>query len=210
MNGTRLGSYGPIKRVIGASENNSFYFLRTVFAGAISGALSAFVGSPFFLVKVRLQTQASGKTIAVGTQHGYNNLSFIGALKRIIEEEGIGGLYRGVTSGMLRVSVGSAAQLSSYDFIRRELAKFEYLQRHEFISRCASAFAAGFVVVTFMNPFDVIATRMYNQKIGERYTSNIDCLKQIWITEGPRGYLKGWLVDEFRFCFQISLNEIST
>jgi len=193
MNGTRLGSYGPIKRLIGASEQNSFYFLRTVIAGASSGALSALVGSPFFLVKVRLQTQASGATLAVGTQHGYNNLSFIGTLRKIIYEEGITGLYRGVTSGMLRVSVGSAAQLSSYDFIRRELGKFEYLQQNEFISRCASAFAAGFVVVTFMNPFDVIATRMYNQKVGERYASNMDCLAQVWRTEGPRGYMKGWI-----------------
>eukprot|EP01084_Bolivina_argentea_P147420 257921_1 len=192
MNGTRLGSYGPIKRIIGATPDSSFYILRTVVAGATSGALSAFIGSPFFLVKVRLQTQASGKTIAVGTQHGYNDMSFRQLLKSIINEEGIKGLYRGVTSGMLRVSVGSAAQLSSYDAIRRELGKYEYLKKHEFISRCASAFVAGFMVVTAMNPFDVVATRMYNQKEGERYLGNMDCLMQILKKEGPFGLFKGW------------------
>lgn len=192
MNGTRLGLYGPIKRIIGANPDNSYYILQTIMAGATSGCISAFVGSPFFLVKVRRQVQATGQTIAVGTQHGYHNMSFIGTIKKIVSEEGISGLYRGVTSGMLRVSVGSAAQLSSYDTIRRELNKSQYLQDHEFISRCASALVAGVVVVTAMNPFDVIATRMYNQNIGERYNSNIDCLKQIIKSEGPSGFFKGW------------------
>jgi len=192
MNGTRLGSYGPIKRIIGATPEKSFYFMRTILAGATAGAISSIVGSPFFLVKVRLQTQASGRTVAVGTQHGYSNMSFVGVLRHIISSEGLSGLFRGVTSGMMRVSVGSASQLSSYDAIRRELAKIEYLQRHEFLSRCASSFVAGVVVVTAMNPFDVLATRMYNQKVGERYTSNIDCLAQILRTEGPRGLFKGW------------------
>ena len=192
MNGTRLGSYGPIKRLIGAEAESSFFILRTISAGAISGALSAFIGTPFFLIKVRLQTQASGKTIAIGTQHGYNNMSIGAVVRDIVNKEGVKGLYRGVTSGMLRVSVGSAAQLSSYDAIRRELAKYEYLRTHEFVSRCVSAFVAGFVVVTAMNPFDVVATRMYNQNVGERYKGNMDCLMQIMRNEGVGGFFKGW------------------
>eukprot|EP01084_Bolivina_argentea_P115051 204687_1 len=109
MNGTRLGSYGPIKRLLGAEPNRSLFVMRTVAAGAISGCLSAVIGSPFYLVKVRLQTQASGATVALGTQHGYHNMSFGRVFMNIIEAEGVKGLYRGVTSGMLRVSVGSAA-----------------------------------------------------------------------------------------------------
>lgn len=141
---------------------------------------------------MRLQTQASGKTVAVGTQHGYSSMSFVSVLRHIVATEGISGLFRGVTSGIMRVSVGSASQLSSYDAIRRELGKIEYLRHHEFISRCASSFVAGVVVVTAMNPFDVIATRMYNQNVGERYRGNIDCFAQILRTEGPRGFFKGW------------------
>lgn len=49
MNGTRLGSYGPIKRLVGAEPDNSFYFLRTIVAGATSGSISAVVGSPCFV-----------------------------------------------------------------------------------------------------------------------------------------------------------------
>lgn len=43
-----------------------------------------------------------------------------------------------------------------------------------------------------MNPFDVVATRIYNQKVGERYAGPIDCLKQTFKTEGISGFFKGW------------------
>ena len=108
------------------SPESSFYIFRAMIAVAASGGLSAWIASPFFLVKIRLQTQASGATVAVGTQHGYTNMSFGDGLRRIVSEEGVAGLQRGVTAGMLRVSVGSAAQLSSYDAITRELGKSQF------------------------------------------------------------------------------------
>jgi hypothetical protein len=44
MNGTRLGLYGPIKRVYGSGDGKDMQILTTVAAGATSGALGAFVG----------------------------------------------------------------------------------------------------------------------------------------------------------------------
>ena len=42
MNGSRLGSYEPIKRQFNAFPENSYFFMRTLAAGALSGALGKF------------------------------------------------------------------------------------------------------------------------------------------------------------------------
>ena len=57
MNGTRLGAYEPLKRLY---TNNGEHkeMWRSVAAGSTSGVLGAVSGSPFFLIKVRLQVQS--------------------------------------------------------------------------------------------------------------------------------------------------------
>ena len=57
MNGARLGSFEPFKRTLNATDphaSSSSRTCRTITAGALSGALGATVGSPFFLIKVTL------------------------------------------------------------------------------------------------------------------------------------------------------------
>ena len=57
MNGTRLGAYEPLKRLY-TSNGEHKEMWRSVAAGSTSGVLSAVMGSPFFLIKVRLQVQS--------------------------------------------------------------------------------------------------------------------------------------------------------
>jgi len=63
MNGTRLGLYEPIKRNIarlipmGDPNSNAPIFTHNLLAAATSGCIAAFVGSPLFMVKVRMQVQ---------------------------------------------------------------------------------------------------------------------------------------------------------
>ena len=203
MNGSRLGSYGPFKRLLNANDpkTTSYYLPRIIGAGAMSGALGAFIGNPFFLIKVRMQTKASGNTAKLGTQHEYK--SFIHAIKSIRRRDGgiLKGLYNRHTliAGMSRVTVGSAAQLASYDYIKYNLiSRFEVIENTPILSRIVSAFGAGFFVVTAMNPFDVIATRIYNQKLGERYSGVLHCLFTTVRQEGISALMKGWTAHYFR------------
>ncbi len=81
MNSTRLGSYSLLKRIThggdpalqtGAKKDNEFvFFMKNVFCGATAGMLGATVGSPFFLVKVRMQNQTKVAANAVGKQYNY-------------------------------------------------------------------------------------------------------------------------------------------
>ncbi|XP_035881246.1 solute carrier family 25 member 34 isoform X2 [Phyllostomus discolor] len=83
----------------------------TVVAGAVAGALGAFVGSPAYLVKTQLQAQTVAG-MAVGHQHHHQNV--LGALETIWRQQGLAGLWRGVGGAVPRVMVGSAAQLATF------------------------------------------------------------------------------------------------
>jgi hypothetical protein len=74
MNGTRLGCYPSLKRLFNYDSNESIAnFARGLTAGVISGGMGAIVGSPFYMVKCRLQAQST--VIGVdGFQHHYKGM----------------------------------------------------------------------------------------------------------------------------------------
>ncbi len=62
-------------------------------------------------VKCRLQSQSAH--FKAVDQHAYQGL--FSGLRSIYRESGVAGLYQGVSAVMLRLFVGSAAQMASYD-----------------------------------------------------------------------------------------------
>lgn len=152
LNGCRLGFYEPLRSKL----NSTFISNPTaatqnipinMLAGAASGCLGAATGSPFFLVKTRLQSYSS--KVPVGTQHIYRN-GFDG-LSQIFKGEGAKGLYRGCGAAMVRTGFGSSVQLPTYFFAKRRL------QRHLGMKEgaplhFASSTCSGFVVCCVMHP----------------------------------------------------------
>jgi len=153
----------------------------------------AWVGSPFFLLKVRLQAQTDNPSLAVGYQHNYQG--FFGAVRDIYNSEGIKGFWRGATTQMLRVGVGSMAQLLTYDYSRHFFLKFDYFNANVSALPFASSLIAGFALCLAMNPVDVVATRLYNQEVtgqqGTLYKGTLDCIVKIMRREGIQGFFKG-------------------
>ncbi len=74
----------------------------------------------YFQVKTHLQALSSSK-IAVGFQHSHAGM--IPAIRTIFRDQGIRGLFRGVTGAVPRVTVGSSVQLSTFstsrDYVER-------------------------------------------------------------------------------------------
>lgn len=118
-----------------------------IFSGAASGMLGAAAGSPFFLVKTRLQSYSP--FLPVGTQHGYKNA--VDGLRRISRNEGIRGLYRGVGAAMVRTGFGSSVQLPTYFFAKRRLVRHLGMEEGAGLHLASSA-ASGFVVCCVMHP----------------------------------------------------------
>ncbi|CAZ83836.1 unnamed protein product [Tuber melanosporum] len=189
LNGCRLGFYEPIRssatRLVHSDPHHQSIGVN-VFAGATSGILGAMVGSPFFLVKTRLQSYSP--SLPVGTQHNYRNA--LDGFRTISRTEGFKGLYRGVGSAMVRTGFGSSVQLPTYFFAKRRLQK--YLGLREGVGlHLASSAVSGFVVCCVMHPPDTVMSRMYNQS-GNLYTNAFDCLMKTVRTEGLLAIYKGY------------------
>ncbi|KAL1923526.1 uncharacterized protein VTP21DRAFT_8506 [Calcarisporiella thermophila] len=197
MNGARLGFYDPIKRLfndtLGMDPAKRHHFI-CVMSGASAGVIGAALGSPLFLVKTRMQSYSP--TAGVGHQHYYRNT--FAALVQIYQSNGVRGLYRGMNAAILRTGVGSSVQLPTYEFTKSHLLASPLLDLQDDVrTHLMSSLVSSFFVVLAMNPFDVVSTRMYNQKIDEitgrglLYRGPIDCLIKTVRTEGVKGLYKG-------------------
>ncbi|KAL0639568.1 Mitochondrial oxaloacetate carrier protein [Maublancomyces gigas] len=188
LNGCRLGFYEPIRTTVTTlvHNDNRQSLLINVFSGASSGVLGAAVGSPFFLVKTRLQSYSP--FLPVGTQHKYKNA--VDGFKKIHSTEGFKGLYRGVGAAMVRTGFGSSVQLPTYFFAKRRIERYTGVKDGVGLHLASSA-VSGFVVCCVMHPPDTVMSRMYNQS-GNLYSGIFDCLKKTIQTEGVLAIYKGY------------------
>lgn len=213
LNGTRLGLYDSVKaryqRLLDAVSGKERYLpaVSMLAGGATTGVLGAFLASPLFLIKTRIQALTTSKLV-VGHQHTYLNEGILKSVSHIYRTEGLRGLWRGADASMLRTGIGSAVQLSSYDLCKSYIQTLDVFdqstskgQLHLHFS--ASAFTSLLVCVA-MNPFDVASTRMYNQasasdlKSGALYKNGLDCLKKVVRTEGLSALYKGFVAHYLR------------
>ncbi|BGP07558.1 hypothetical protein JCM10049v2_003396 [Rhodotorula toruloides] len=95
------------------------------FAGTVAGIASLVTGHPFDTVKVRLQTQprtlspSAALALAAGEAGKKDSLYYRNAghaFVRVVKEEGVRGLYKGVTSPMLGVALMNASVFTSYKY----------------------------------------------------------------------------------------------
>ncbi|KAI0127472.1 mitochondrial carrier domain-containing protein [Xylariales sp. AK1849] len=190
LNGCRLGFYEPMRGTLSTlifKDAQVQSLAVNMLCGASSGMLGAVVGSPFFLVKTRLQSFSP--FLPVGTQHKYKNA--LDGLRQIYGGEGVKGLYRGVGSAMVRTGFGSSVQLPTYFFAKRRLQKHLGLEEGAPLHFASSAIS-GFVVCIFMHPPDTVMSRLYNQT-GNLYKGIFDCLTKTIKTEGLFAIYKGFL-----------------
>ncbi|ETV89088.1 hypothetical protein, variant 1 [Aphanomyces astaci] len=222
MNGVRLGGFGKLQQAVGATNpSDPTYFLRNAMAGAMSGSIAAVFGSPFFLVKARLQGQQRNPIVRTPLRHNstHHYSSMMDGFRQIVRTEGPYGLWRGTRSQMARLAVrytvytcviisnmmtyqvGTAAQLSTYTSSKHAVQTWMQLPDGVW-AHIGAAAVSGLVVTTCMHPFDVVATRLSNQPVvagrGQLYSGVVDCLRKIWATEGLRGLCKGWTAHYFR------------
>lgn len=207
LNGCRLGFYEPLRKGITSAlytDAAKQSLGINIFSGAASGILGAAAGSPFFLVKTRLQSFSP--FLPVGTQHKYKNA--YDGLRQIQHNEGPKGLYRGVGAAMVRTGFGSSVQLPTYFFAKRRLIKHLGMGEGPALHLASSA-ASGVVVCCVMHPpgiqyskrcsnmdkltpvIDTIMSRMYNQT-GNLYKGVFDCLYKTVKTEGVLAIYKGF------------------
>jgi len=182
----------------GQSSARNFVF------GLVGGACGGILGCPFYRIKTQMQTYSSSPSLrGVGVQHSASSRGLISAFLDIGRVSGARGYFSGVSAFMPRVVIYSGVQLACYDFSKTLLIHSFQLPdgmgTHMLASSCTTLCA-----VTALQPFDFLAVRMMNQRVGAdgkpaMYSNLADCALQTLRTEGVGGFAKGASANYARF-----------
>ena len=167
-----------ISNQIGGEESLTTNVSIAVVAGAVSSA----VANPTDVLKVRMQSgksyvdkvskKAVNQSKAVGAESIRENISnpvrkarigLIGAFKDVYQKEGIGGLWRGVSPTAQRASLVAGVQLPAYDLSQQLFIRHNVFTE-AYVNNLAASIVAGLCACLASNPFDVIRTRMMDQR----------------------------------------------
>ncbi|ORX68963.1 mitochondrial carrier [Linderina pennispora] len=124
--------------------------------GAIAGGIGATVVYPIDLVKTRMQNQRA----AVVGEMMYKNS--IDCFKKVIRNEGILGLYRGLGPQLVGVAPEKAIKLTMNDFVRSRM-KNKDTGEITFAAELLAGAAAGGSQVVFTNPLEIVKIRLQTQ-----------------------------------------------
>lgn len=198
LNGSRLGFYEPIRLAL----NRTFFADQeahkvqnvavNMFSGAFSGIIGACAGSPLFLVKTRMQSYSPA--LKVGDQTHYTGV--FNGLSSLYKQGGIRSLFKGIDAAILRTGFGSSVQLPIYNTAKNFMLRHDLMENGPALHLTASTIS-GMGVAVVMNPWDVILTRIYNQKTA-KYKGPMDCFFKICKFEGPMALYKGFQAQVLR------------
>eukprot|EP01104_Vermistella_antarctica_P015729 TRINITY_DN5231_c0_g1_i2.p1 TRINITY_DN5231_c0_g1~~TRINITY_DN5231_c0_g1_i2.p1 ORF type:complete len:461 (+),score=56.68 TRINITY_DN5231_c0_g1_i2:306-1688(+) len=157
----------------------------------LAGGCARFIGTacrtPFDIVKARLQVQGSLEQQKYrGTFH---------AFRTIVHSEGIGGLWTGYASSLMRDVPFASIYFTSYEYCK--FAQVRAMEGGKLTAKnhLLAGAGAGCIAAIFTIPFDVVKTRLQTQATlpleEQRYKGVRDCFSKIYRDEGARGFTRG-------------------
>ncbi|PSS19483.1 Protein MITOFERRINLIKE 1 like [Actinidia chinensis var. chinensis] len=200
-----LGFYSGVSAVIvGSTASSAVYFGTCEFgksilakfpqypsvlipptAGAMGNIVSSAIMVPKELITQRMQAGAKGRSWEV--------------LLRILETDGILGLYAGYSATLLRNLPAGVLSYSSFEYLKAAvLCKTKKTHLEPIQSVCCGALA-GAISASLTTPLDVVKTRLMTQAHGEAvnkvaavmYSGVSATVKQILKEEGWVGLTRG-------------------
>uniref|UniRef100_A0A1J3E068 Protein MITOFERRINLIKE 1, chloroplastic n=1 Tax=Noccaea caerulescens TaxID=107243 RepID=A0A1J3E068_NOCCA len=200
-----LGFYSGVSAVIvGSTFSSAVYFGTCEFgksllsktlgfppvlipptAGAMGNIISSAIMVPKELITQRMQAGASGRSYQV--------------LLKILEKDGILGLYAGYSATLLRNLPAGVLSYSSFEYLKAAvLEKTQQNNLEPLQSVCCGALA-GAISASITTPLDVVKTRLMTQVHGDAvsklsaamYTGVKGTVRQILREEGLVGFTRG-------------------
>eukprot|EP00172_Hildenbrandia_rubra_P001675 Plantae.Rhodophyta-Hildenbrandia_rubra.ctg2244.p1 GENE.Plantae.Rhodophyta-Hildenbrandia_rubra.ctg2244~~Plantae.Rhodophyta-Hildenbrandia_rubra.ctg2244.p1 ORF type:complete len:331 (-),score=38.59 Plantae.Rhodophyta-Hildenbrandia_rubra.ctg2244:339-1229(-) len=160
-------------------------------SGGCAGVAVALATNPIWVVKVRLQLQDREHMRRGVVAYG----GLIDTVWRIVREEGISGLYRGLVPSLALVS-HAALQVTMYEWLKRHMGDGQGLKVQE--SLLASTISKV-VASTSTYPLQVVRTRMQergaNQVLYKRLST---AFQAVFKQEGVRGLYRGLVANLIR------------
>ncbi|CAO3691777.1 unnamed protein product [Rhizopus stolonifer] len=155
-------------------------------AGSAGAMFASSIVYPLDIIKTRIQVQAKD-----GSGEDHYNSAWDG-IKRIVEKEGISGLYAGLGSSLIGTASTNFTYFYCYSFLRENYNK-RYNPGRGTLSTALEltlGAAAGALTTLITTPVSVITTRQQTLPASERQDV-IGTAKTIYEEEGIEGLWKG-------------------
>ncbi|KAJ3410989.1 hypothetical protein HDV05_002933 [Chytridiales sp. JEL 0842] len=199
--GVRFLVFDTIKQLL-ADSNGKTSGGRLMLAGLGAGVVEAVVAvTPTETIKTKLiQDQNSAKPRYKGLVHG---------TRTIIAEQGLFGIYQGVTTVIARQGANSAVRLAAYGLMREKIIDSHYSKPPSLPNNNSNGTqprapnsvpvyvtfgigaVAGIITVYTTMPLDVLKTKMQALDAKTLYTNTFDCLLKTVRNDGVLSLWKG-------------------
>jgi len=179
------------KRRLPVSVGAALPYVPIYLAGGVAGSVATLITHPLDVVKVRMVVVPLKSQAYNGIVHG---------LEKILEQEGVRGLYRGLIPSVIGGFVFGGMMFTLWDIMdhvptrtaknAKPIMPFEW-----FVAPCIAVIGAS--VVT--HPLDVIRRKVMAQSpflpkngyVDIRFTNLLECVVNIYKFSGVSGYLYG-------------------
>lgn len=179
-------------------------------AGACAGLVSSVVTCPLDVVKTRLQAQEGRRLPASPLPSTTSSIPTAGepprylglaaTLRKIWHDDGLRGFYRGLGPTIFGYLPTWAIYFTVYDNCKSALAQ-NVTASEDFLNHILSAMTAGAASTVCTSPLWVVKTRFMLQSPKDStvkpYRHTGDAFRQIYRSEGLRGFYKGLLPSLF-------------
>jgi solute carrier family 25 citrate transporter 1 len=157
---------------------------RNFLAGLGAGVTEAIlVVCPMETIKVKMiHDQMQPVPKYRGLVHGVSS---------IVKAEGLGGIYKGLTTTILKQGSNQAIRFLIYDETKKMLQKNkEGIMANSIVQSLLAGAIAGAASVAGNNPLDVVKSKMQGLE-SKRYKNSWDCAVQVFKQDGFLGFYKG-------------------
>ncbi|CAK7350559.1 unnamed protein product [Dovyalis caffra] len=166
------------------------FAFKEYLAGLLAGVATVITGHPFDTVKVKLQKHNT-------EAHGIKYKNGLHCTTRILQTEGVKGLYRGATSSFVGMAFESSLLFGIYSQTKQSLQGEVQsdVPRPKVI--IPSAAYGGAIISFVLCPSELVKCRMQIQGTDSlvpkfsRYSSPLDCAVQTVKNEGVTGIFRG-------------------
>ncbi|KXZ50486.1 hypothetical protein GPECTOR_16g661 [Gonium pectorale] len=210
-----LGIHFPVfshvrKQLEGDDHYSNFSYTNALISGAAAGAAGSLVSTPVELVRTKMQMQrraalagsAGSAAASSGAEVFYKGS--VDCFKQVLSKHGVKGLYRGVTSTVLRDMQGYAWFFLGYEatvnyFLQNAGPGVHSKADLNYLQVMAAGVVAGFGLWGSMFPIDTIKSKMQaDSLVKPQYSTTYDCVRKVLKTEGNNGLWRGFSAAMYR------------
>jgi solute carrier family 25 citrate transporter 1 len=171
--------------------------METLGAGLVAGVVEAvMVVTPMETVKVRF--------IADQNSAHPRYKGFFSGVAMIVKEEGARTLMRGLVPTILKQGSNQAIRFFIFAEVKGLMTRSDPKRALSIPETMLAGATAGACSVFGNTPIDVVKTRMQGLD-AHKYAGTLDCIKKIWVNEGPLAFYKGTTPRLGRVVCEVSL-----